>query len=108
IGPKRSPVHTPAQAEKLAREVVRRPSVELAGLMAYEGQIAGVGDRIPGKPLRSLAIRAMQWRSISELRGRRAEVVNAVRGVAPDLEFVNGGGTGSLQLTSRETAVTEV
>jgi D-serine deaminase-like pyridoxal phosphate-dependent protein len=107
IGPKRSPVHTPEQVEELAREIARRPAVRLVGLMAYEGQIAGVGDRIPGKPLRSLAIRAMQWRSIQELRGRRAEVVAAVEGLA-ELEFVNGGGTGSIGVTARESAITEV
>ncbi len=34
----------------MAEEIAERPGTELAGLMAYEGQIAGVGDRIPGKP----------------------------------------------------------
>jgi D-serine deaminase-like pyridoxal phosphate-dependent protein len=43
----------------------------------------------------------------AELAERRAEVVAAVREVA-DLRFVNGGGTGSLELTSAESVVTEV
>ncbi len=107
VGPKRSPIHTATQAEELALEVARRPGVELVGMMAYEGQIAGVGDRIPGRPLRSLAIRGMQWLSARELRERRAEVVAAVRERA-ELEFVNGGGTGSIQSTAAEPAVTEV
>jgi hypothetical protein len=38
---------------------------------------------------------------------RRSAVVDAVRAVV-DLEFVNGGGTGSLERTSRESVVTEV
>ncbi len=38
--------------------------------MAYEGQIAGVGDRLPGKPLRSAAIRAMQARSERDIHSR--------------------------------------
>ncbi|MGZ5341409.1 MAG: alanine racemase, partial [Solirubrobacterales bacterium] len=107
IGPKRSPVHTVEQAERLTREILRRPGVRLVGLMAYEGQIAGVGDRIPGRPVMSLAIRAMQRLSIRELRPRRAEVVARVSELAP-LEFVNGGGTGSIDITAAETAVTEV
>jgi D-serine deaminase-like pyridoxal phosphate-dependent protein len=49
----------------------------------------------------------MQSRSAAELAHRRAAVVAAVRGVA-DLRFVNGGGTGSLEGTSAEAAVTEV
>ncbi|WP_034238043.1 alanine racemase, partial [[Actinopolyspora] iraqiensis] len=42
-----------------------------------------------------------------ELARRRAAVVAAVRRVA-DLEFVNGGGTGSVESTRAEKAVTEV
>lgn len=107
IGPKRSPVHSVEQAEKLTREILGRSGIKLVGLMAYEGQVAGVGDQVPGRPLRSLAIRAMQRLSIRELRQRRAEVVASVSELA-ELEFVNGGGTGSIELTAAEVAITEV
>jgi D-serine deaminase-like pyridoxal phosphate-dependent protein len=106
IGAKRSPVRTPQQAAALAREIVARGFV-LDGLMAYEGQIAGVGDRPPGKPLLALAVRGMQALSARELATRRAAIVEAVREVAP-LRFVNGGGTGSIERTAAEPAVTEV
>ena len=107
VGPKRSPVHTVGQAVALAQEIERRPQLELVALMAYEGQIAGVGDRPPGKRLRGTAIRFMQRRSASELAGRRAAIAAAVGEVA-ELQIVNGGGTGSLELTAAEEAVTEV
>ena len=107
VGPKRSPVHTVEQAVELAREIERRPQVELDALMAYEGQIAGVGDRPPGRRLRGAAIRFMQRRSAAELAERRAAVVAAL-GEFVELEIVNGGGTGSLELTAAEEAVTEV
>jgi D-serine deaminase-like pyridoxal phosphate-dependent protein len=107
IGPKRSPVHTVEQAVALAREIERRPQLRLVALMAYEGQIAGVGDRPPGRRLRAAAIGIMQRRSAAELRRRRATIVAAVREVA-EIEIVNGGGTGSLELTAAEEAVTEV
>lgn len=107
IGAKRSPIHSPEDAVSLAREVVRRDGFRVVGLMAYEAQIAGVGDKPPGRPLRGAAIRAIRSRSAGELRGRRAEVVRAVQAVTP-LEFVNGGGTGSVELTASESAVTEV
>jgi D-serine deaminase-like pyridoxal phosphate-dependent protein len=107
VGPKRSPVHTVEQAVALAREIERRPQLELAALMAYEGQIAGVGDRPPGRRLRSAAIRSMQRRSAAELAERRAAVVTAIREFA-ELPIVNGGGTGSLELTGAEDAVTEI
>ena len=107
VGPKRSPVHTVEQVVALAREIERRPQIELDGVMAYEGQIAGVGDRPPGQRLRGAAIRFMQRRSAAELARRRAAIVAAL-GEFVELEVVNGGGTGSLELTGAEDAVTEV
>jgi D-serine deaminase-like pyridoxal phosphate-dependent protein len=107
VGPKRSPVRTPDAAAALAREIAARPGVRLAGLMAYEGHIAGVGDDSPASRLRNRAIRTMQRLSAREIRSRRAAVVDAVSRVTP-LELVNGGGTGSLAATASENAVTEV
>ena len=107
VGPKRSPVHTVEQAVALAREIERRPQIELDGLMAYEGQIAGVGDEPPGRRLRAAAIRFMQKRSAKELAERRAAIVAAI-GEFCELPIVNGGGTGSLETTGAEAAVTEV
>jgi D-serine deaminase-like pyridoxal phosphate-dependent protein len=107
VGPKRSPVHTVEQAVALAREIEGRAQIDLVALMAYEGQIAGVGDRPPGRRLRGAGIRFMQRRSAAELAARRAAIVTAI-GEFVELEFVNGGGTGSLELTAAEGAVTEV
>ncbi|MET8978601.1 amino acid deaminase/aldolase [Streptomyces sp. NPDC004539] len=108
VGALRSPLRSPAQLADFARTVTRRQGFELVGIMAYEGHIAGVGDSVAGRPLRSRAIRLMQATARRELAERRAEVVRAVRAVAPDLEFVNGGGTGSVESTVAEDAVTEV
>jgi D-serine deaminase-like pyridoxal phosphate-dependent protein len=107
VGPKRSPLHTVEQAVALAREIDSRPQIELAALMAYEGQIAGVGDQPPGRRLRGAAIHFMQRRSAAELAERRGAIVAAIREFA-ELEIVNGGGTGSLELTAAEDHVTEV
>lgn len=107
FGAHRSPLRSPEQARDLARAVVERSGLRLVGLMAYEAQIAGVGDNAPGSPLRRAAIRAMQGVSRRELRLRRKAVISAVREVAP-LEFVNGGGTGSLESTAAESVVTEL
>jgi D-serine deaminase-like pyridoxal phosphate-dependent protein len=107
IGPKRSPVRTPEQARRMAAEISERPGTGLAGLMAYEGHIAGVGDRIPGRPLRSAAIRCMQAASERDIRRRLPRLVAAVSELA-ELEFVNGGGTGSLARTAAGGAVTEL
>ncbi|SDH62366.1 D-serine deaminase, pyridoxal phosphate-dependent [Lentzea fradiae] len=107
IGPRRSSVHTVSQARSLAADITRRSGFRLVGVMAYEGQIAGLGDNPPGQPFRALGIRFIQGRSGPELIERRTAVVAAVRQVA-DLEFVNGGGTGSLELTATDPSVTEL
>lgn len=108
IGPKRSPVRTAHQAAALARAIGALGGLRVVGVMAYEGQVAGVGDRVPGKPLRSAAIRAMQAASLRELRVRLPELVEAVRREAGELEIVNGGGTGSLARTAAAGIVNEL
>ncbi|MCC3769425.1 amino acid deaminase/aldolase [Streptomyces sp. UNOC14_S4] len=107
IGALRSPLRDPARLTELARAVARRPGFRLVGLMAYEAHVAGVGDAVTGRPLRSGAVRLMQSVARKELAALRAEAVQAVRAVA-ELEFVNGGGTGSVESTAAEEAVTEV
>jgi D-serine deaminase-like pyridoxal phosphate-dependent protein len=107
VGVRRSPLHEPADAAALARAVAGRPGCRLVGLMAYEAQIAGVQDAPPRRRLRGLAVRRVQALSARELASRRAAVVAAVREVTP-LEFVNGGGTGSLEVTAAEPTVTEL
>lgn len=104
LGVRRSPVHEVADVRRLARGIVARPGFQLVGLMMYEAQIAGQPNHT-GAPDDAL-IRWMQRRSTAELRERRAHIVDAVREVAP-LEFVNGGGTGSLESTADDLAVTE-
>jgi D-serine deaminase-like pyridoxal phosphate-dependent protein len=107
VGVRRSPVHSAAQAATLARRLVARPGFRLVGMMSYEAQIAGVGDAPPNQALRGRAIRLMQQRSFPELLKRRAAAVAAVRQYT-DLDFVNGGGTGSVAASGADPAITEV
>jgi D-serine deaminase-like pyridoxal phosphate-dependent protein len=107
IGVRRSPLHTPAQLARAARTVVARPGFRLVGVMAYEAHIAGLQDHPPGRPLYGALLRRVQHVSRSELAARRTAAVDAVRQVA-ELEFVNGGGTGSVHSTAAEPAVTEI
>ena len=107
VGPKRSPIRRASQAVRLAHDIERRRHVNLVGIMAYEGQIAGVGDDVPGKAIKNALIRGMQSASVKDIADRRAEIVAGVQEVI-ELEFVNGGGTGSIELTTEEGAVTEI
>ena len=106
VGTRRSPVFTPKQAVALTRIVLARKGFRLAGMMAYEGQIAGFPDKA-GNRLKNAAVQWIQRQSAAELAKRRAAAVRAVRELA-DLEFVNGGGTGSIETTGAEVVVTEI
>lgn len=104
VGVLRSPVHEPAEVAALARSIAARPGFRLVGLMMYEAQIAGQGDATGAG---DAVVRFVQRRSAAELRERRAAIVSALRDIVP-LEFVNGGGTGSLEVTASDLAVTEL
>lgn len=107
VGVRRSPIRTVAQAVSLAREIDGRAGLRLVGLMSYEAQVAGVGNEIAGKRLRNSLIGDMQRRSMIELIERRSTVVEAVREIA-DLEFVNAGGTGSIEATAQDGSITDI
>jgi D-serine deaminase-like pyridoxal phosphate-dependent protein len=107
VGVWRSPVRTATQARALAEAIEKRPGYRLVGMMGYEAQVAGLGNAPVGSPVRGALLRAIQKASMAELLERRQAAVAAVRELA-DLEFVNGGGTGSLEATGRDTSVTEL
>ncbi|MBS1905864.1 MAG: alanine racemase [Actinobacteria bacterium] len=107
LGVLRSPLRTPEQMRALAEVVQRRPGFTLVGLMAYEAQIAGVADRVPGRGAMNAVVSWVKRHSREEIRERRSRAVAAVAQVAP-LEFVNGGGTGSVQSTAEDPSVTEI
>jgi D-serine deaminase-like pyridoxal phosphate-dependent protein len=100
LGVRRSPLRTPEDVAGLARTVAADDAFELAGVMFYEAQIAGLPDTSP-------AVRWVKRRSAAELADRRGAVVDAVKQHAP-LRLVNSGGTGSLEVSSADSVVTEV
>ena len=99
LGVRRSPTRTPQQVEAVIRRAQERGLV-VAGLMFYDAQIAGLPDTSP-------AVKQVKARSHRELLTRRAEIVSAARALA-DLDFVNGGGTGSLHVTGLDPSLTEL
>lgn len=100
LGVRRSPVHSARQAGKLATAIEQRRGFDLVGVMFYDAQIAGLPDTSP-------AVRLVKQRSAAELLDRRRKVVAAVSEHAR-LEIVNAGGTGSLEVTGVDPAITEL
>ena len=107
VGVRRSPVHSPDDAAALARAVAARPGLRAGrahGLRGADRRRAGrtarpAGAR-PRRPADAGGVGPRAGRAPGRGRRRRPR--------SPPLEFVNGGGTGSVERTAAEDAVTEV
>jgi D-serine deaminase-like pyridoxal phosphate-dependent protein len=108
VGVWRSSVRSVADVLRVYAAIERSPHVRLDGVMGYEAQVAGLGDDVPGQRVRGAVIRLLKRISIAVVARRRAAAVLALTKRGARLRFVNGGGTGSLESTAREAAVTEV
>jgi D-serine deaminase-like pyridoxal phosphate-dependent protein len=107
VGPKRSPLYDTADVVALVRTILDRPGFRLAGVMTYEGQVAGVPDAVPRQRARSLVVRRLKDASVAQLRARRAEIADALRTVT-EVGLWNAGGSGSLESSAADPVVTEV
>jgi D-serine deaminase-like pyridoxal phosphate-dependent protein len=104
----RSPLRTPEQARPVIERILASPDITLDGIMGYEAQIAGIGDRYPGQRLKNALVRRLKARSVREVAKRRAAIVALIQSLGASLRFVNGGGTGSIATTRAESIVTEI
>src|SRR5262249_19722737 len=100
IGVRRSPLREPADVVAFVKRIAGYSRLRYRGVMAYEAQIAGVGD--------SLATRPMKRLSRAETARRRAEIARALTDARLAPAIFNGGGTGSVRASAREAALTEV
>lgn len=107
VGPKRSPLHDATEVLTFARQVLARPGFRLVGVMTYEGQVAGVQDDVPSQRAKSAVVRRLKSASMAQLAERRGAIAAGLRPLVP-LEFWNGGGSGSIEATAADPAVTEV
>jgi len=108
FGVYRSSLNTLEAVEGYLKELTNYPFVNLRAIMGYEAQIAGVGNQAPNQGVKNRLIRILQNRSIKEIRVRRGEAIKLVEAAVGTLDFVNGGGTGSVEVTSAEDGITEV
>jgi D-serine deaminase-like pyridoxal phosphate-dependent protein len=107
VGPKRSPLYDASAVTALARAVLARDGFRLVGVMTYEGQVAGVQDDVPSQRARSMVVRRLKQASVAQLDVRRRAIADALSSIV-DLEFWNAGGSGSVETTVADSAVTEV
>jgi len=108
FGVYRSSINAMAKVKEYVRRLSDYPHLKLSGIMGYEAQIAGLGNNFKGQWLKNALIRLLQGRSVSEISARRTAVVDYVNKQVGELDFVNGGGTGSMEITRKEEGITEI
>ncbi|WP_369369947.1 amino acid deaminase/aldolase [Promicromonospora sp. Populi] len=101
LGVRRSPLREPGDVAALAT-VAQAKGLAVRGLMFYEAQVAGLPDTSP-------AVRLVKRLTMREVNARRVRILAAVRdAVGQDVELVNAGGTGSIEVSGTAPGVTEV
>jgi len=108
LGVYRSSIMHPEDFEKLTDYISLSGHLELTGVMGYEAQIAGMGDKNPYSrvlnPLKKL-IRNLSKKDVQKKREALQKILDIKK---VELNFFNGGGTGSIHSTSRESCISEV
>jgi len=109
IGVRRSPLHDCETVVAFAKHVRALPMLRVHGVLGYEAQVAGLGDQSSFDTLlMKLGKRLVRIASMAEITKRRSRIARDLSAIGCDLAFVNGGGTGSLDLTGPDNGVTEV
>lgn len=107
FGVRRSTISSLEKAMELFHKIKACKNLHLDGVMGYESQIAGLGDK-SASAINDLIIPILKKKSIKEIAKRRTDIVNEIEKQGHKLRFVNGGGTGSIESTIQEQCVTEV
>jgi D-serine deaminase-like pyridoxal phosphate-dependent protein len=108
LGARRSPIRTDRDILAIATEIQKHSQLKLVGAMAYEAQVAGLTDRNPfKKPLNPIA-RWIRGYATAKVARKRSKIRKLFELHSLSLEIFNGGGTGSLNLASSESALNEL
>ncbi|MBQ0140510.1 MAG: alanine racemase [Kurthia sp.] len=107
FGTRRSSITNMEQFLQFIEQLQAMRNIKITGLMGYEAQLAGVGNA-PNNMLKGVVIRQLQKYSKSKIADFRRRTVFKLKQEIDTIEFVNGGGTGSLDFTATSREVTEV
>jgi D-serine deaminase-like pyridoxal phosphate-dependent protein len=99
VGVRRSPLREPDEVVALAKRIA--DPLYFHGVLGYEAQLAGLSDR-------NAVIRALKRGGEPAVAASRAHIVDALAAAGLPPAIVNGGGTGSVDWSSTDPALTEV
>jgi len=108
FGTKRSPISTIQKLDQFLSTLKKCPNIIVKGVMGYDAQIAGVADY--NKDLlgiKGALIRKLKKHSLPKLTRFRQQAVAHIKHYH-DIQFVNGGGSGSMDKMSTARDITEI
>jgi D-serine deaminase-like pyridoxal phosphate-dependent protein len=108
IGVRRSPLRDHNDAMELARIASNESSLRFAGIMGYEAQVAGLADENPFSKKMNAVRKIIRKASVKDVRTRRIEIVKNLADKGFSCDIVNGGGSGSIRSSIKDTSLTEV
>lgn len=107
FGVKRSSIRTLEHLKERVKLIKTLNFIELKGIMGYEAQIAGLGEKQPNF-LKRWVIPFLKKISLKKLARKRKQMYELLQNEGFELQIVNGGGTGSIEKTIQETYINEV
>jgi len=108
FGVYRSPLKSAMDVNYLLDQISGMRGFTIEGIMGYDAQIAGIGDKMAGKFLQNRFISWLKERSKLDLHRRKGEVIDLLQRRGISLALINAGGTGSLEFAASEGLHTEV
>jgi D-serine deaminase-like pyridoxal phosphate-dependent protein len=108
LGVRRSPIRSLADLDRVLDSIRKYPQLQFAGLMAYEAQVAGLGDQNPFKKLLNPLAAIVRKLSVRSVNRRRKQIDQHLKSRGIKYYLFNGGGTGSLSYAVQETSLTEL
>ncbi len=108
LGVYRSSIRSLSDFQKVFKKLQESENLKFAGVMGYEAQVAGLGDKSPFSPLLNPVKKVIKSKSVKEVFAKRKAIHDFLKAENVKPEIFNGGGTGSLKSTLEESWLTEV
>jgi len=108
LGAYRSSIRSLKNFQFVYERIKKSEHLRFSGVMGYEAQVAGMGDKNPFSPLLNPAKRFIKNKSVNDVFSKRKEIHEFLESENAEPEIFNGGGTGSLNTTGKEPWLTEL
>ncbi len=108
LGAQRSPIRDIKSLQELVEYIQNIKNINIKGIMGYESQVAGLPDKNKYSSILNPIKYLIRKQSIKYVKKFRVLIGNYIREQNINLDFFNGGGTGSLLYTSQEKVITEI